>query len=537
MHSSVGSRIGSLSNELGASKPCFGDPNGRYDMTIEITDTLDFVRSSWNGSSCRRGRSAIGQFFTPAKIARFMASLFQQEREEVRILDAGAGAGALFAACVGELLSRRTRSLSISVVAYENDPDVLPYLRETMERCESACKGSEVSFRGEIRAQDFISSAIAQLEGSLFGVHGDRFTHVILNPPYKKINGQTTTRRLLDAAGVGVSNLYAAFVWLGARMLEPGGELVAITPRSFCNGPYFRRFRVELLNMVRLNRIHVFDSRNKAFGDDDVLQENVIYHVVRGGGKPDRLTISSSEGIDFGKSKVRTVPYDLVVSPSDRDSFIRLALSDSDDRIMEKTETFAFSLAELGLDVSTGRVVDFRVREFLRLLPEDGTVPLIYPCHFASGFVSWPLQAKKKPNAIAVSPYTRDLLLPAGYYVLTKRFSAKEEPRRVVAAVCEPDRMQAQFVGFENHLDYFHANGKGMSEKMAKGLALYLNSSFFDRYFRLFSGHTQVNATDLRKMHYPSRDQLLRLGTYVGHQMPDQLTVDAILEKECDADG
>ena len=61
---------------------------------------------------------------------------------------------------------------------------------------------------------------------------------------------------------------------------------MAITPRSFCNGPYFRRFRIDLLNMMGLHRIHVFGSRKKAFGDDDVLQENVIYHMVRGERKP-----------------------------------------------------------------------------------------------------------------------------------------------------------------------------------------------------------------------------------------------------------
>ena len=89
-------------------------------------------------------------------------------------------------------------------------------------------------------------------------------------------------------------------------------------------------------------------------------------------------------------------------------------------------------------------------------------------------------------------------------------------------------------VGFENHLNYFHAGGKGMPEQMAKGLALYLNASLFDCHFRLFSGHTQVNATDLRKMTYPSRDQLMRLGLHVQDRMPDQETIDKILERECE---
>ena len=506
-------------------------------MTVQFLKTLDPVRKTLNNSACRHERSTIGQFLTPVTIARFMASLFGCKRENVRILDAGAGAGVLFAALVETLISSRHRPFSIEVVAYENDRQILPELKETMERCETACKEVGITFQSETRTEDFITAAIKQTEEGLFAVQGERFTHAILNPPYKKINGLSTTRRLLDSAGIEVSNLYAAFVWLSARMLTSGGELVAITPRSFCNGLYFRRFRFALLDMISLRRIHVFESRKKAFGDDDVLQENVIYYAVRGEGKPESLTISSSEGVDFEKVTIRSVPFEHVVLPDDRDVFIHLVKDNKDDQVMDRMGYFTTSLYELGLDVSTGRVVDFRAREHLCPLPEEGTVPLIYPCHFQDGFVSWPAESGKKPNAIMFSEQTKDLMVESGYYVLTKRFSAKEERRRIVAAIYAPHRILTPFVGFENHLNYFHAIGLGLSEILAKGLALYLNSSLFDCYFRLFSGHTQVNATDLKKMHYPSCEQLMRLGAYVKDRMPDQETIDMILEKECESNG
>ncbi|MCX5845608.1 MAG: Eco57I restriction-modification methylase domain-containing protein [Deltaproteobacteria bacterium] len=502
-------------------------------MTVQLLDIMDNVRKSLNGSTCRHERSRIGQFLTPVTIARFMASLFELERENVRVLDAGAGAGVLFAALVETLISSRHRPFSIEVIAYENDRQILPELKETMNRCENACKEVGITFQSEIRTEDFITAAIKQTEEGLFAVQGERFTHAILNPPYKKINGLSTTRRLLDSAGIEVSNLYAAFVWLSARMLTSGGELVAITPRSFCNGPYFRRFRFALLDMISLRRIHVFESRKKAFGDDDVLQENVIYYAVQGAGKPERLTISSSEGAFFENATIRSVPFEYVVLPDDRDAFIHLVKDNKDNQVMDRMGYFTTSLDELRLDVSTGRVVDFRAREYLRPQPEEGTMPLVYPSHFQNGFVNLPLKVGKKPSAIVVSEQTEDLMVESGYYVLTKRFSSKEERRRVVAAIYDPCRINAPFVGFENHLNYFHAIGVGLSEILAKGLALYLNTSLFDRYFRLFSGHTQVNATDLKKMHYPSREQLIRLGAHVKDRMPDQETIDVILEKEC----
>jgi len=69
---------------------------------------------------------------------------------------------------------------------------------------------------------------------------------------------------------------------------------------------------------------------------------------------------------------------------------------------------------------------------------------------------------------------------------------------------------------------------------MTKGLALYLNSSLFDRNFRLFGRHTQVNATDLKKMTYPNREQLMRLGLHVQDRMPEQEMIDTILEEGCE---
>ena len=141
----------------------------------------------------------------------------------------------------------------------------------------------------------------------------------------------------------------------------------------------------------------------------------------------------------------------------------------------------------------------------------------------------------KSTAAVFFRADTSDLSIEAGVYVLTKRFSSKEQQRLVMAAIYDPTKIGARLVGFENHLNYFQKQGKGLPADPAKGLALYLNSTLVDQYFRLFSGHTQVNATDLRKMSYPTYQQLLRLGGHVKEKMPDQETIDAIVEKECES--
>jgi adenine-specific DNA-methyltransferase len=500
---------------------------------IESSHMLENVRKAFNGTSSRIARSEIGQFLTPASTAQFMSSMFEEGPQYVRILDPGAGTGVLFAMCVESMISQDKPPLSIKVVAYETDVAILRHLKETMNCCKSLCASHGISFQGEIINEDFVSAAIAEINEPLFAVPLDRFTHVILNPPYMKINSQTAMSKRLYSSGIEAANLYAGFVWLSMLLLESGGQMVAITPRSFCNGPYFRKFRVAFLRMMSLKRIHLFKSREKAFSDDNVLQENIIYHAVRGVQKPDSITISTSEGLDFDKIRTLSVSYSRVIHPGDLDMFIHLDINDADTNTSERIKCFTSSLSKLGLSVSTGRVVDFRAREHLRQNPEKETVPLIYPCHFLDGVIRWPVKSGKKPNAIALSSKTSDLLVKAGFYVLTKRFSSKEQQRRVMAAIYDPTMIDTYVVGFENHLNYFHKQGSGLPAVPAKGLAIYLNSTIVDQYFRLFSGHTQVNATDLRKMPYPTYEQLMRLGAYIDEKMPDQETIDAIIEKEC----
>jgi adenine-specific DNA-methyltransferase len=67
---------------------------------------------------------------------------------------------------------------------------------------------------------------------------------------------------------------------------------------------------------------------------------------------------------------------------------------------------------------------------------------------------------------------------------------------------------------------------------MAAGLAAYLNSSMVDRYFRQFSGHTQVNAADLRALRYPALDALERIGRRIEQAEISQEQIDDIVGEE-----
>ena len=495
-----------------------------------LVDAVDFFRLDASRKLDPERRSEWGQYMTPPATARLMASMFEANAEALRLLDAGAGVGSLTAAFVGEVCSRLQKPKTIHVTAYEIDPALIDYLKTTLEQCRRTCEGLGIAFTSDLIDGDFIDEGTRLLRHEMFSPV-QRFNCAILNPPYKKINTDSDTRLMLREIGVETSNLYTGFLSVVLMLLAPGAELVAITPRSFCNGLYFKPFRKLLLDTLTIRRIHVFDSRQIAFREDDVLQENVIFHGVRGTSRGGKVSMSSTAGPEDDLAIGREIAYEQLVRPNDPEYFIHIVPDELGASIAEQMGRLSWTLREHDIEVSTGRVVDFRATALLRAFPDVDTVPLIYPRNLERGFVEWPKPGGKKPQAIALLPGAEELLVPKGTYVLVKRFSSKEETRRVVAALYDPGRINAEQVGFENHLNYFHRNGGGLPVALAKGLAAFLNSTLVDLYFRQFSGHTQVNATDLRNLKYPTRSQLEALGSKIGPEFPEQEILDTYVEE------
>jgi len=463
---------------------------------------LDPIRLDISAKLDRQQRSALGQFMTPSRVAEFMADLFPPPANKaIRLLDAGAGIGSLTAA----FLERwgRDHPPGIQVSAFEIDPVLRSRLADTLAHYRQS-----LSVEGEVLDTDFIEEAVNRIQFQ----DGRRFTHAILNPPYKKIPSQSRHRQLLRAVGIETVNLYSAFVSLAIALMEPGGQIVAIIPRSFCNGPYYKPFREFLLGRCAIRHMHLFEARDQAFKDDAVLQENLILLLEREGAQGD-VTVSTSTDDRYVDYATQVYPFARIVYPGDTERFIHVP-TEAEAAAGDLPAAFRHHLADIDVEVSTGPVVDFRLKAHLRDLPEAGAVPLLYPSHFSGAAITWPKPGGRKPNALRLNDETRKWLFPAGCYAVTRRFSSKEEKRRIVAALVDPKGLGSDLVAFENHLNVFHRAKRGLPEELAWGLTAYLNGSVVDAHFRRFSGHTQVNATDLRRLRYPSRTGLEALGRW-----------------------
>lgn len=497
----------------------------------------DLLRIKANSKLDPKGKSKLGQYFTPSPISLYMASLFNEIKGDIILMDPGCGPGSLTAAFTDEAIYRRLAK-AIEIDCYDIEPVIEPFINETLRNCEVEISKYGIECKTTFNREDFILNN----SNSLFdlGIQ-KKYTHVIMNPPYKKIGTKSEHRIAMSKLGIETVNLYSGFVALAIRLLKPNGELVAIIPRSFCNGPYYKPFREYILNETSIEKIHLFDSRTALFDEDSVLQENIIIHLIKGKKQGD-VIITSSPQADFiideetnsitaTDKTTRIVSIGSIIKPNDSQKFIHISANNRDQIVIDRLSYFTDTLISLDLEVSTGPVVDFRLKEDLRENIDKGSVPLIYPQHLIEGVVQWPKKGKK-PNAISVSNNSKSWLWKnGGYNVIVKRFSSKEEKRRIVATIYEGN-LEGELIGFENKLNVFHNHKNGFDRNTAYGLFVFLNSSLLDMYYRLFGGHTQINATDLRSINYPSSDSLIRMGKRINGLNISQQEIDNIMEDE-----
>ena len=304
-------------------------------QTFEQVDT---IRKDVAQRISQKRKSEFGQFMTPATVAHFMASLFSPATlQTARLLDAGAGIGSLSSAFLDRFASSNAGFRNIQVAAYEIDADLRNYLVRTL-----ADHRREIAIDCSIFSDDFIEEAARLiLEGK------PRFSHAIMNPPYKKINSGGRYRLLLRQVGIETVNLYSAFVALTIKLMQPGGEIVVIIPRSFCNGPYYRPFRELLLAKTSIKRMHLFGARDRAFKDDDVLQENIIIMLERGGAQGN-VTVSTSTDDCFTDIETHDYPFGRIVMPGDPEHFIYVPTSPGHSQI-EISPAIRSFLVEIGL--------------------------------------------------------------------------------------------------------------------------------------------------------------------------------------------
>lgn len=493
---------------------------------------LDYVIERTNkyiDSMPKKERKKYGQFFTSKDTSRYMAGLYNipANQPKVSILDAGAGSGILSCALI-EKLEQIDSIQKIELTCYENDSNILNLLKENLQICQEK---SKKDIQTQIITDNYITSQYLDFNHMIGGnLNPKKYDFVIGNPPYMKISKDAPEATSMPEVCYGAPNLYFIFAAMGLFNLTDNGEMVYIIPRSWTSGAYFKRFRQYFLTEGKLEHIHLFVSRNKVFDKEDVLQETIIIKVKKTHKTPEEITITSSQSNnDFDNLTSLTVPYNLVVSGND--FYVYLVTNKKEISVLERLQKFDKTLLDIGVKMKTGLTVDFRNREILRDEAEEGAIPLFYSQHIRQGEVQFPIQ---KEHEYVVTDQ-RGLMQDNRNYLFVKRFTAKEEHRRLQCGVyLSKNYPQYRKISTQNKINFVDGLETEMSECLVYGLYVIFNSTLYDEYYRILNGSTQVNSTEVNAMPIPDLESIQEMGrTLMKSKDMSENNCNMILEGYC----
>lgn len=507
------------------------DMEGKTSVS-RIVDCISSRTKAFIAEMPKSKRKLIGQFFTSSDTARFMAGMFDFSLlagRRVSILDPGSGSGILSGALI-ERIMNETAIKEIHLVCYETDADVIPLLKENLDIISSLLLG-RIEFDYQLKNENYITSQGIDFSGGLFSESpSEKFDLIISNPPYLKIPKNDQAALSMPSVVHGAPNLYFLFAAMSLFNLNPLCEMVYIIPRSWTSGAYFEAFRKYILGRGRIIQVHLFVSREKVFSQESVLQETMIVKIKKTEQAPSCIVVSSCEtSDDLPNRKNLLVPYNLVVSGKQK--FVFLPVDENDLNVISLIHRYSDTLSDLGYKMRTGIVVDFRQRKELRTECGSDTVPLFYCQHIKNGRVNHEPSGK---GFDWISDSNKGLIQRNKNYVFCKRFTAKEEPRRLQCGIyLSNDFCGFDYIATQNKINFVERLDKeDIPIEMIYGIFALLNSSLFDSYYRILNGSTQVNSSEVNTIPVPPASIVWEIGLSLENSgRLDTIACDELLEK------
>lgn len=470
-----------------------------------ILDKVIDTTKKYIDTKTKNERKKIGQFFTSKETAIFMASLSKVKKSKIKVLDAGAGTGILSIALL-EKLNNNSNIEEIEIDLYENDENIVDILEENISNSKLLLKKLT---QYNVIKKNFI----------LDDIEKNKYDIIISNPPYKKIGKNDIESKQMQDVIYGQPNLYFLFMAKSVELLKPDGEMIFIVPRSWTSGTYFKKFRENFLENTRLTNIHLFVSRDKVFNKENVLQETMILRAVKTKEKQNDIQITqSNSNDDFDKIVKYDIEYDICVE-NDNERYVYLPINDDDIKVLETVNEFDTKLKDIGLKLKTGLTVDFRNEKYMEKYATNENVPLFSSIHFKNGFINFPSNVEEEPQYI--NKDNTSLLQKNSNYLFIKRFSSKEENRRIQPAMFFKSEFENyDYISTENHINFIDAiDNKELTEDLIYGLYGLYNSTLYDKYYRLLNGSTQVNATEINNIPIPNEEQVKDIGKKLQNEM------------------
>ena len=470
-------------------------------LGLAVRNTKKLVREKVKESNIR-----LGRLFTKKDQAALLASYAPKyEKEEVFVLDPGAGTGILAAAAIEEIAKRSPAVRRIVVFAYETDVAFLPMLEDNLERIRKKLfHDYKVRLVSVIRNENYVTAA-RPIDGAPAG----GFDLVLCNPPRALMAVRSEEWRVAKKLCSGDTDLCYLFAVQAVRDLAEGGRLSLVLPVSFASSAYLDKIRRFILTETAILSLHLFLKESK---DDRLLDDarkNMLLSLEKTKAAPKMIRITTSYGDAAEAKNVMHADYGSIVR---RDTMSLLLIkSEEEAKILQVVSRFPATLSSLGLKMKTGLTIESRYKSLLRDKPTPNTVPLIHPNSIQLGQIAFPHPAVKNQYLVAEE---RSILQKNKNMLFIKRVPAKSDKKALFCGAYLASQLpRDRYISTHNKLNYIdYADNREMDFNMVYGLFVVLNSSLYGKYYQIVSKSKQINATEFADLPLPSAAALRTLG-------------------------
>ena len=345
------------------------------------------------------------------------------------------------------------------------------------------------------------------------------FDVAVANPPYAVVSATqlrtmypngvdgipNLNRHLRDMYKEGLygrANLYGLFIQRSLQLLNEGGRLLFINPRTLLTDSYFRNLRKLIKRKSELRGVVLIEDRHNTFAK--VLQKCIILHLAAKSSPSDwygvkTLSVQIPSELN-GAQDYFGIDSETVLMDEKHDHSFYIGVSDFEYDVLEIMECNAIRLADLGIKAETGKIQFDKYRKYARSAKSKGASRLIWSenvqryavrdSHKRVGkeWLSSDIAKQIQPNII-------------GNGIVTQRVSANEQPRRIIATLTTPGAMTNDAIYSENRTNFISLDGR---EDIGAFLLGTLNSSAMEYLFRRLNSNTQVSAGEINKLPFPA---------------------------------
>lgn len=368
-------------------------------------------------------RKKLGQFFTPRTLREELLSRIPKVIKP-KILDPSCGTGEF-------LLSAKQYFVEPQLYGWEIDSKLVEIARRILPEAH-----------------------IEEVD-SLQKPFKEEFDIVLGNPPYFEFKPNRYLKSKFKEIISGRPNIYAFFVYLGLKILKPGGYLGYVVSSSMNNGAYFKKLRKFIVNNADIQYMKILE--NQPFeGVNHTFQLLVLKKIKNSG----RYVFKHKDLLIF----------------SEKSEVLK--------KIFEKSLT----LGDLGYKVQTGKVTWSQNKDKLTNDPKEGIL-LIWSYNIKKGKLT--LDNYKKPQYIKWPTNKAD----KGPAIVVRRIVGHPKQALLEAALVPPNVI---FVA-ENHVNVIYPPSREKIEEM-KEIVKQLNSLKIQNIIRSLTGNTQISKTELEKL-------------------------------------